>query len=84
MYFLDVSPEEAQKRGGFGNERYETTEFQAKVRKNYDKLIDDNWRIINTDGKNLDQVFAEIKDNVSHLLNQPLQGQIEPLWPLHE
>ncbi len=28
--FLDVSPEEARKRGGFGEERYENEEFQVK------------------------------------------------------
>ena len=29
--FLDVSSEEASKRGGFGTERYEKKEFQANV-----------------------------------------------------
>ena len=30
VYFLDVSPEEAAKRGGFGEERYEKAEFQVR------------------------------------------------------
>ena len=29
VFFLDVSGEEAQKRGGYGEERYERKEFQV-------------------------------------------------------
>jgi thymidylate kinase len=56
--FLDVSSEEAAKRGGFGDERYERKEFQEKVRINYDRLMDGDptWKRINTDGLTLDQV----------------------------
>jgi len=82
--FLDVSPEEAAKRGGFGKERYETTEFQAKVRENYNALMEDNWTIINTDGKTLDQVFLEIKDSVSAVIEKTNKGAVEELWPLED
>lgn len=37
--FLDIKPEEAQARGGFGNERYETTQMQSKVRKLFHELF---------------------------------------------
>ena len=77
-----MSPEEAAKRGGFGNERYETTAFQAKVRENYNKLIEDNWSIVNTDGKSLEQVFNEINDKISVVLNDQNKGPIETLWPM--
>lgn len=82
--FLDVSPEEAAKRGGFGNERYETQAFQDKVRANYKQLIEDNWKIINTDGKSLDQVYDDIRENVNSVLLTGKRGKIEPLWPLSE
>ena len=36
--FLDVSAAEAAQRGGFGEERYEKAEFQARVRKNYHQV----------------------------------------------
>jgi dTMP kinase len=56
--FLDVSSEEASKRGGFGEERYEKQDFQEKVRKNYNELMlqDNTWKVVNTDGKTPDQV----------------------------
>lgn len=33
VFFLDLEPEEAEKRGGFGEEKYEKKAFQAQVRK---------------------------------------------------
>jgi len=79
--FLDVSPEEASKRGDYGNEKYEKIEFQAKVRDNYNKLIEDNWEVINTDGKTLDQVFMEVENTVKNVLVTD-KGNIQPLWPM--
>lgn len=38
--FLDVSPETASQRGGFGVEKYEQTDFQARVR----ELFEVMWR----------------------------------------
>lgn len=35
VLFLNVSPEVAQQRGGFGAERYETTKLQAAVREQF-------------------------------------------------
>merc|ERR1711973_776581 len=56
--FLDVSAAEAAQRGGFGEERYEKAEFQARVRKNYHQLIDtDYWKVVDTDGKTPEIVF---------------------------
>lgn len=38
--FLDVSPETASQRGGYGGEKYEQTDFQARVR----ELFEVMWR----------------------------------------
>jgi dTMP kinase len=35
---MDLSVEQASARGGFGGERYENAEFQAKVRENFSIL----------------------------------------------
>jgi len=78
---LDVSPEEASKRGDYGNEKYEKIEFQAKVRDNYRKLKEDNWEVINTDGKTPDQVFMEVEKIVKNILVTD-KGNIQPLWPM--
>merc|ERR1712141_47793 len=81
--FLDVSPDEAAKRGGYGEERYEKKNFQARVRENYKKLFDDSyWRQINTDSKSQDEVFKEIKDAIEDVIKDT-RKPVEPLWPIN-
>lgn len=36
--FLDIKPEEAAKRGGFGEEKYETKKMQDRVRELFGEL----------------------------------------------
>jgi dTMP kinase len=45
VLFLDLSIDEAEKRGGFGQERYEKRELQIKVRDEFMKLKDDSWKV---------------------------------------
>ncbi|KAG2228867.1 hypothetical protein INT48_003155, partial [Thamnidium elegans] len=46
VLFLDLPIDEAEKRGGFGDERYEKRELQMKVRDEFMKLKDDTWKFI--------------------------------------
>ncbi|KAK9099615.1 hypothetical protein Syun_026660 [Stephania yunnanensis] len=46
VLYLDISPEEAAKRGGYGGERYEQLEFQRQVSQQYRILRDGTWKII--------------------------------------
>ncbi|XP_069682332.1 uncharacterized protein [Periplaneta americana] len=46
VFFLTLSPEALARRGGFGEERYEATDFQENVRNNYRKLEEDSWQNI--------------------------------------
>uniref|UniRef100_A0A1I7T7U3 Thymidylate kinase n=1 Tax=Caenorhabditis tropicalis TaxID=1561998 RepID=A0A1I7T7U3_9PELO len=51
VLFFDVSPEVAAKRGGFGQERLETSEMQKKVAAVMPTLRDDAfWKTVNADG----------------------------------
>lgn len=43
VLFLDLSIDEAEKRGGFGEERYEKRDLQMKVREEFMKLKDESW-----------------------------------------
>ena len=80
--FLDVSPEEAAKRGNYGDERYEKQDFQAKVRENYKKFTDENWVNINTDGQTPDEIFDKVKETCLKVINLDDKGPIKPLWPM--
>lgn len=45
VFFLKLNQEAAGQRAGFGEERYETMEFQKRVASNYDKLTTSNWKV---------------------------------------
>ncbi|KAH6833626.1 P-loop containing nucleoside triphosphate hydrolases superfamily protein [Perilla frutescens var. hirtella] len=46
VVYLDISPEKAAERGGYGGERYEKLEFQKRVAQSYNTLCDATWKII--------------------------------------
>ncbi|XP_038704388.1 thymidylate kinase isoform X2 [Tripterygium wilfordii] len=46
VVYLDILPEKASERGGYGGERYEQLEFQKKVAHCYEVLRDPSWKII--------------------------------------
>uniref|UniRef100_A0A804PKN7 dTMP kinase n=2 Tax=Zea mays TaxID=4577 RepID=A0A804PKN7_MAIZE len=45
VIYLDVQPEKAAERGGYGGERYEKIEFQKKVAEHYHSLCDSTWKV---------------------------------------
>lgn len=75
--FLDVSEEVAQKRGGYGMERYEKVEFQNKVRQKFYELKSDSWCILSAD-ESLEQVAANIYEEV-----EKLHGTLDSLRTFH-
>lgn len=61
--FLDVTPEAAAERGGFGSEKYETGRMQARVRELFYELLrgPDGRDICVVDaGRSLDEVEGEV------------------------
>ncbi|CAL5061379.1 unnamed protein product [Urochloa decumbens] len=46
VIYLDVQPEKAAERGGYGGERYEKIEFQKKVADHYHSLRDSTWKVV--------------------------------------
>ncbi|OJJ48511.1 hypothetical protein ASPZODRAFT_62606 [Penicilliopsis zonata CBS 506.65] len=67
--FLQISPDEAAKRGGFGGERYENQAMQTRVRELFHALFKvvrgghDDVQIIDA-GRSLDEVANDIRDAV--------------------
>ncbi|KAJ4822533.1 dTMP kinase [Turnera subulata] len=47
VLYLDIPPEKAAERGGYGGERYERLEFQRKVAQCYHALRDPSWKDVN-------------------------------------
>ncbi|XP_062189784.1 thymidylate kinase-like isoform X2 [Phragmites australis] len=46
VIYLDVQPEKAAERGGYGGERYEKIEFQKRVAEHYHSLCDSTWKVV--------------------------------------
>ncbi|KAJ5542133.1 hypothetical protein N7535_004556 [Penicillium sp. DV-2018c] len=82
--FLNISPEEAAKRGGFGAERYENETMQSRVRELFRTIFEKQQDVSITDaGKSIEEVAQEIQGAVSDCIARldattPLR-KLEPL-----
>ncbi|XP_071542905.1 thymidylate kinase isoform X2 [Panulirus ornatus] len=79
VLFLDISPEEAQRRGQFGEERYEKKEFQKRVYANFKLLMDDTWEIINGH-KTVNELQEIIQTRTTHTIAEVKDQKIDKLW----
>ncbi|KAM0951680.1 putative dTMP kinase [Dioscorea sansibarensis] len=61
VIFLDISPERAAERGGYGTERYEHLDFQRKVAQHYVNLQDVSWKVIDG-GLPMEDVENQIRE----------------------
>eukprot|EP00798_Chlamydomonas_sp_ICE-L_P011667 gene11667-34381_t len=66
VLYMKLSPEASAKRGGFGEERYEKAEMQAKVSQIFETLKDDRWTVIDADQpiEAVQKQVAEVVDAV--------------------
>ena len=67
VIFIDIDPEVQKHRSGFGEEIYEKTEFQNKVRELFLSLKKDNWRIIDGN-RSIEEVAADVAKVVKEVL----------------
>jgi dTMP kinase len=83
--FLDISPENARSRGGYGQERYETEVMQRRVRTMFDRIgeemnADGTKRWINIDaGRERDAVTQMLWTRVEPVING-VDRPIDRLW----
>jgi dTMP kinase len=78
--FLDLAPEQAAVRGGYGAERYEKEAMQARVRALFKSMGTETrgWVTIDA-GQNREEVARDIWTNVEPLM-QGIDGPIQRLW----
>lgn len=85
--FLDISPEDAARRGGFGLEKYENGKMQRRVREMFYGLADlpdgKDFRIVNA-GRSLEKVeedvLVAVENTFRSLTNSKVLKSVEP-WP---
>ena len=72
ILFLNLDAEEQQRRGGFGEERYEVSSFQQAVRGKFLELIDSmqtvNWQVVDAKGTP-DEVFEVLRSSVENTIS---------------
>ena len=81
--FLDISPDQAAKqREGYGEERYEKLEMQARVREVFGRIGTEmgakKWVTIDA-GRSREEVEKDIWERVS-LLVEGVNGPVNTLW----
>ncbi|PGH27150.1 thymidylate kinase [Polytolypa hystricis UAMH7299] len=84
--FLNISPEEAAKRGGYGTERYENDKHQSRVRQLFLDLIklgtDDDVCLVDA-GQPLDKVSEDLTEHVLKCVdNIESHGPLRKFGPL--
>ena len=90
VLFLDITPEKAKERGGYGEERYEKEEMQKRVRKFFHRigeeemvLGDENFstRWVTVDaGRDRDAVAKNVWMLVENLATKGVKGPVQKLW----
>lgn len=76
VIYMTLSDDKLAQRNGFGDEVYESLDFQARVKLNYTKLIDDSWKVISADDtidSLNDQILKLIQDEIHAVDDKPLR-----------
>ncbi|GMH30959.1 hypothetical protein Nepgr_032802 [Nepenthes gracilis] len=80
VFYLDLPPEKAAERGGYGGERYEHLDFQRKVAEKYHLLRDDSWKIIDA-CLPIEDVQKQLRDLALDCITTCQSGKpISQLW----
>ncbi|WMV38862.1 hypothetical protein MTR67_032247 [Solanum verrucosum] len=81
VVYLDISPEKAAERGGYGDERYEQLEFQKKVAGSYLSLRDSSWKVIDAT-LSIEDVEKKLREAVLDCMMTCHKGKpLSQLWP---
>lgn len=79
VVYLTLTSEAMAKRGGFGIERYETTEMQRNVGKIFERMIEKPlWQVINAD-----KTEEDLTDELEKILINKIENvkdEIESMW----
>lgn len=80
VLYLDIPPEKAAERGGYGGERYEQLEFQKKVAKCYQALCDSSWKVIDA-CQPIEDIEKQLQDAVlDHVMACEKGRSLSYLW----
>lgn len=79
VVYLTLSEEAMARRGGFGDERYETSEMQKKVIKMFERLTEKPlWNVVDAD-KTQEELSAELEKLIVDKIDT-VEDKIGTLW----
>lgn len=82
VIYLELPKEAQYARPGFGDERYETKEYQESIRRKYEELIklsQENWLRLDVENKSPDQLLGEIIIPVKRCLENCMDQRLGDL-----
>lgn len=89
VLFLDIAPAKAKERGGYGEERYEQEELQARVRQSFKRIGEEmqggslsepsRWHVVGA-GREVETVASDLWDAVHQLAANGVTTPIARLW----
>lgn len=77
--FLDISAEDAAKRGGYGTEKYEKKDMQDRVRVLFETLMQrkEGEDFVRIDaGASQEDVAAKVREQVDRCIERVAKGQV--------
>ncbi|KAE9605219.1 putative dTMP kinase [Lupinus albus] len=78
--YLDISPEKASERGGYGGERYEKLDFQKKVAESFKVLHDASWKVVDA-CQPIEDVEKQLQEIVLNCVTECRKGKpLSLLW----
>jgi dTMP kinase len=79
VLYMTLPDEKTLTRAGFGDEIYESMDFQTKVKANYTLLREENWKVINAD-KSVEELHEELLEIVDKVIEQAAEQPLGVLW----
>ncbi|OVA15378.1 Thymidylate kinase [Macleaya cordata] len=80
VVYLNIPPEKASERGGYGGEKYEQLEFQRKVAQHYEILHDATWKIVDA-CLPMEDVAKQLQELVLDCVTKCQEGKpLSNLW----
>lgn len=69
VFFMEMDTGDAERRGGYGGERYEKIAFQKKVKEQYQVLFDREYWYSIPANRTIDECHRDIYDRVSQIIS---------------
>ncbi|KAI1295535.1 Thymidylate kinase [Halotydeus destructor] len=80
VLYMTLSSEKLALRQGFGDEIYESLDFQNKVKANYARLVEDNWKIISADDCDMTGMHEKLLTLVQKTIKDSANKPLQKLW----